>query len=285
MIDTIEEVVSKGITEAELVRAKQQFRKYIDQLSADTPKLLIELAESTAAGDWRLFFLNRDRLEKVTVDEVNAVAKKYLQQSNRTVGVYIPTQQPQRTPIAAPPDVAALVKDYTGRSESSAGEVFDVSPAAIEARVKRSAIEGVKLALLPKKNRGGTVVLQLKLRYGSAKSLFGSSEACDFLPSLMARGTKDLTSEQLADKLDELQSTLVASGGAGEARGAGGAGAGPVGAAGSTPEVGGAGGAGTSGGTAPGVASRGEPENDEPGSETEGPLSPLLPGTDSFGST
>jgi zinc protease len=217
MIDTIEEVVSKGITEAELVRAKQQFRKYIDQLSADTPKLLIELAESTAAGDWRLFFLNRDRLEKVTVDEVNAVAKKYLQQSNRTVGVYIPTQQPQRTPIAAPPDVAALVKDYTGRSESSAGEVFDVSPAAIEARVKRSAIEGVKLALLPKKNRGGTVVLQLKLRYGSAKSLFGSSEACDFLPSLMARGTKDLTSEQLADKLDELQSTLVASGGAGEA--------------------------------------------------------------------
>ena len=217
MIDTIEEVVSKGITEAELVRAKQQFRKYIDQLSADTPKLLIELAESTAAGDWRLFFLNRDRLEKVTVDEVNAVAKKYLQQSNRTVGVYIPTQQPQRTPIAAPPDVAALVKDYTGRSESSAGEVFDVSPAAIEARVKRSAIEGVKLALLPKKNRGGTVVLLLKLRYGSAKSLFGSSEACDFLPSLMARGTKDLTSEQLADKLDELQSTLVASGGAGEA--------------------------------------------------------------------
>ena len=217
MIDTIEEVVSKGITEAELVRAKQQFRKYIDQLSADTPKLLIELAESTAAGDWRLFFLNRDRRERVTVDEVNAVAKKYLQQSNRTVGVYIPTQQPQRTPIAAPPDVAALVKDYTGRSESSAGEVFDVSPAAIEARVKRSAIEGVKLALLPKKNRGGTVVLQLKLRYGSAKSLFGSSEACDFLPSLMARGTKDLTSEQLADKLDELQSTLVASGGAGEA--------------------------------------------------------------------
>ena len=52
MLDTIDDVVKSGITDAELVRAKQQFRKYLDQLSADTPKLLIELAESAAAGDW-----------------------------------------------------------------------------------------------------------------------------------------------------------------------------------------------------------------------------------------
>ena len=217
MLDTIEEVVNKGITEAELVRAKRQFRKYIDQLSADTPKLLIELAESAAAGDWRLFFLNRDRIEKVTVDDVNRVAKKYLQPTNRTVGLYIPTQQPQRTPVAAPPDVATVVKDYAGRSEFSIGEAFDASPAAIEARIKRSSIEGIKVALLPKKNRGGTVSLQLRLRYGSAKSLFGMSQACDFLPGLMARATRQLTSEQLADKLDELQSSLGATGSAGEA--------------------------------------------------------------------
>ena len=217
MLDTIDDVVKSGITDAELVRAKQQFRKYLDQLSADTPKLLIELAESAAAGDWRLFFLNRDRLEKITVDDVNLVAKKYLQASNRTVGIYIPTQTPQRTPVAAAPDVGALVKDYAGRPEYSVGETFDASPAAIEARVKRSTLEGIKVALLPKKNRGGTVVLQLRLRYGTAKSLFGMAQACEFLPSLMTRGTRLLNSEQLADKLDELQSTLVANGGAGEA--------------------------------------------------------------------
>jgi len=153
MLDTIEEVVTKGITETELVRAKQQFRKYLDQVLADTPKLLVELSDSAAAGDWRLFFLNRDRLENVSVDDVNAVAKKYLQATNRTVGVYLPTQQPQRTPVAAAPDVAKLVKDYTGRPEYSVGEVFDVSPAAIESRIKRTTIEGVKVAMLPKKNR------------------------------------------------------------------------------------------------------------------------------------
>jgi len=217
MLDTIAEVVKDGITEVELVRAKRQFRKYIDQLSADTPKLLIELAESAAAGDWRLFFLNRDRIEKVTVEDVNQVARKYLVPNNRTVGVYLPSQQPQRTPIAAAPNVQKLVEDYSGRPDFSTGEEFDPSPAAIEARVKRSKIEGVKVALLPKKNRGGTVSLQLRLRYGSAKSLFGMSQACEFLPVLMARATRNLNSEQMADKLDELQSTLNATGGAGEA--------------------------------------------------------------------
>jgi zinc protease len=61
------------------------------------------------------------------------------------------------------------------------------------------------------------VVLRLRLRYGSAKSLFGLSTACGFLPDLMARGTKKLNSEQLQDRFDELQTTLVAGGQPGEA--------------------------------------------------------------------
>ena len=217
MLDSIEEVVSGGITEAEVVRAKLQFRKYIDQLLADTPKLLVELAESAAAGDWRLLFFNRDRIQSVTVDDVNRVAKKYLQASNRTVGIYLPTKQPQRTPISAPPDVTALLKDYQGRQGGTVVEAFDASPAAIDARVKRSSIEGIKVAMLPKTTRGGTVSLQLRLRYGSAKSLFGMAQACEFLPTLMARATKQLTSEQLVDRLDELQTTLMATGVPGEA--------------------------------------------------------------------
>jgi zinc protease len=217
MVDSIESVATQGVTQVEVTRAQQQFRKYNEQLAADSHRLLIQLTESEAAGDWRLFFINRDQLEKVTVDDVNRVAKKYLQASNRTVGVYIPTDQPQRTPIADPPEIASIVKDYKGRSDTSVGEVFDTTPKAIEARVKRSNIDGVKVALLTKKNRGSIVTVQLRLRYGSAESLFGMSEASEFLPPLMARATKKLNSEQLADKWDELQSTFGASGVPGEA--------------------------------------------------------------------
>lgn len=217
MLDTIETVVDKGVTEVEVNRAKRTLLKMWDQQSTDTPKFVVGLTEWAGAGDWRLAFLFRDRLNKVTLDDVNRVAKKYLQTSNRTVGVYVPTTEPQRTPVAAAPDVAALVKDYRGRPEFSIGEVFDPSPAAIEARVKRSTIEGVKVALLTKKNRGGSVILRLRLRYGSAESLKNLSTACSFLPELMTRGTKDLNSADLQDRLDELQTSLGADGRPGEA--------------------------------------------------------------------
>jgi zinc protease len=217
MLNTIESIVEKGATEEEVVRAKRTLLKLWDQQSTDTPKFLVGLTEWSGAGDWRLAFLFRDRLGTVTLDDVNRVAKKYLQKSNQTVGVYIPTSEPQRTPVAAAPNVAELVKDYQGRPEFSIGEVFDPSPDAIEARVKRSKVDGVKVALLSKKNRGGSVVLRMNLRYGTAKSLFGLSTACTFLPELMTRGTREMTSEQLEDRFDELQTTLVASGRAGEA--------------------------------------------------------------------
>ena len=217
MLDSIESIVDKGATEEEVTRAKRTLLKLWDQQSTDTPKFLVALTEWAGAGDWRLAFLFRDQLIKVTLADVNRVAKKYLQTSNRTVGIYIPTSESQRTPVGPTPDVAALVKEYRGRPEFSIGEVFNPSPDAIEARVKRSVQEGVKIALLSKKNRGGSVVLRLRLRYGSAKSLFGLSTACSFLPDLMTRGTKKLSSEQLEDRLDELQTTLHATGSAGEA--------------------------------------------------------------------
>lgn len=217
MVDTIETAVDKGVTEEEVTRAKRTLLKLWDQQSTDAPKFNVGLTEWAGAGDWRLAFLFRDRLGEVKLADVNRVAKKYLQTSNRTVGIYVPTSEPQRTPVAAAPDVAELVKDYKGRPEFSTGEVFDPSPAAIEARIKRSSIDGVKVALLSKKNRGGAVVVRLRLRYGTAKSLAGLNAACAMLPELMARGTKQLTSEQLQDRLDELQTTLRADGRPGEA--------------------------------------------------------------------
>lgn len=217
MLDTIQTLADKGATEEEVERAKRTLLKLWEQQSLDAPKFIVAMTEWTGAGDWRLSFMFRDQLSKVTLADVNRVAKKYLQTSNRTVGIYVPTKEPQRTPVAPAPDVAALVKDYKGRPEFSIGEVFDSTPAAIEARVKRASVEGVKTALLTKKNRGGAVVLKLNLRYGTTKSLFGLSTACSFLPELMTRGTKKMTSEQLQDRLDELQTTLHASGSAGEA--------------------------------------------------------------------
>ena len=87
-------------------------------------------------GDWRLFFLHRDRLRKVTPEDVQRVAATYLKPSNRTLGLFVPTQKPDRAEIPPTPDVAALLKDYKGDAAVAAGEAFDPSPANIESRTR-----------------------------------------------------------------------------------------------------------------------------------------------------
>jgi zinc protease len=76
--------------------------------------------------------------------------------------------------------------------------------------------EGLKVALLPKSTRGKAVRLQLTLRYGSPEGLGGRVAACEALPTMMVRGTRELSRQQIQDKLDENRSTLSASGSAGQ---------------------------------------------------------------------
>jgi zinc protease len=216
LIAEIEKIGDEGVTQEEVDRVKTLFRKEREQELADTSSVAVELSNWAAQGDWRLYFLHRDRMEQVTPADVQRVAKQYCQRNNRTVGLFIPTEAAQRVTVPPNPDIQALVKDYKGREGAVAGEAFDVAPLAIEARTTRTAFGGVKAALLPKKTRGEAVQLSLTLRYGDENSLRGFEEATRVLPSLMTRGTKELTHQQLQDALDKNLTTLRASGTPGE---------------------------------------------------------------------
>lgn len=217
MLDTLDLVVDRGVTGEEVERARLRLLKQRELAASDTAQIAVELSEWGAQGDWRLYFLYRDRLEQVSVDDVNRVARAYLQPSNRTVGLYIPTEQPQRTTIPSTPALAEMIGEYKGREVASLGESFDVSPANIDARTLRHQIGGMQVAFVPKKNRGETVVMRLTLRYGSLQSLKGFVKAGEFLPALMTRGTKSLTRQQIQDLLDQNLATLRSSGGTGDA--------------------------------------------------------------------
>jgi zinc protease len=205
MLAVIDQVVQGGVTAEEVDRARQSLLKDRELAAADSNRVAVELSEWGAQGDWRLYFLNRDRIESVTPDQVKDVAVKYLTVSNRTVGYFVPTSKPDRTPIPPVSDVAKLLEGYTGRQpKTESSETSDVSPAAIEARLQRpEPIGGIKVAFLPKKTRGESVHLRLTLRYGDSESLKGMGEAAGMLPDLMMRGTKNLNRQQIQDLLDK----------------------------------------------------------------------------------
>jgi zinc protease len=205
LLSVIDEVVRSGVTQEEVERGRQRLLKDHELGAADTNRIAVELSEWAAQGDWPLYFLHRDRIEQVTPAQVKEVALRYLTASNRTIGFFIPTTRPERTPVPAAPDIAKLLEGYTGRQpKSESHETAEAAPLAIEARLQRlEPIAGVKLAFLPRKTRGESVYLRLTLRYGDAESLKGLVEAAGFLPSLMARGTKNLSRQQIQDALDK----------------------------------------------------------------------------------
>ena len=156
---------TKPPTNEEVERAKTEVLKSFELAPTNTGRFGLELSEWMAMGDWRLFFYHRDQVKKVTVQDVQRVASEYLKPSNRTVGLFIPTDKPDRTDIAAAPSIDSLLKGYRSDAVVAAGESFDPSPANIDSRVHRSALKsGFRLALLSKKNRGEGVSAVVSLR-------------------------------------------------------------------------------------------------------------------------
>jgi len=214
LLQELEGLQKKPVTEEELKRAKASILSEYDKIINDPQMLAVQMSESIANGDWRLFFLQRDQIENLTVADLQKVGLSYFKESNRTVGQFIPTANPDRAKIPETIDVAKLVANYKGKAAASEGEVFDISPANIERRTQRLALNnGMKLILTPKKTRGQTVSGVITLRFGDEKSLFNQATASSLAASLLMRGAGTLQRSDISAKLDELKSQVQVSGG------------------------------------------------------------------------
>jgi zinc protease len=221
MMSTIEGVATQPPTEEEVERAKNELLKNIDLAFRESRRIALSLSEWSSMGDWRLFFIHRDRLRDVTPADVGRVADAYLKPSNRTVGRFFPVAElPLRAEIPAPPDVTAMVADYTGGEDVAAGEAFDPTPSNVEARTVRSELpSGFEYAFMPKENRGQTVVVNLAMRSGTEQSLMGRATVGDLAVSMLMRGTTEHTREQLEDEFNRLKAQVNVFGGARNAGG------------------------------------------------------------------
>jgi len=214
MNETVEGVLTAPITGDEVDRAKASMLNDINRAFNSSAGIALQLSEWTARGDWRLFFLHRDRVEAVTADDVNRVAQAYIKPGNRTVGRFIPTEAPDRAEIPGVPDVAAMVAGYTGREAIAQGEAFDPSPANVDARtVTYELPNGMEVALLPKDTRGDVAIVRLRLHFGDAESLTGRGTAAGMAGSLLMRGTEVRSRQDIQDELDRLQATGGVGGG------------------------------------------------------------------------
>ncbi len=215
MLKALDDVATTTPTKEEVERAKGEILKQIELGFNSSERIGLEISEFVGMGDWRMLFVTRDRIKNVSLLDVRRVAKQYLKPDNRTVGVFIPTEKPERSEIPATPDVDAIVKDYKGTQTIAQGEEFDPAPANIESRTTRIELpNGMKMAMLPKKTRGESVEARITLRFGDEKSLMNKGTAGEYAASMLNKGTSKKTRQQIKDEFDRLKANVFIGGGA-----------------------------------------------------------------------
>ena len=217
ILDTLAGVVKEPPTKEEVERVKTGLLRGLERSLSDPQSLATgALNSSIAQGDWRLMFLQHDRLQAVTADDVVRVAGLYLKPSNRTVGYYIPDANPDRTMVPAAPSFSSMLSAYVSKVSIVHGESFDPSPANIESRTVRSKLaNGMKVAMLSKKTENNMVTGAIELRFGDRTTLAGRNAAAQFAGTLLMSGTKNRTRQQMQDELRKLNATVTVSGGGG----------------------------------------------------------------------
>lgn len=209
-----EQIAAQPVTEAEVTAARQRIANGMEKLTSDVNAVAMALPEYQAAGDWRLLFVHRDAIAKVSAADVNRVAAAYLKSSNRTLGRFVPTTDIDRAEIPAAPPIASLVDGYVGREALGAGEVFEPTPRNIQARTQTFTLgDGLKVSLLPKKNRGQTVFVNAVFRFADGERLAGRETVGDVLGSMLMMGSTTMDRSQIAARFDALATQAQVGGG------------------------------------------------------------------------
>ncbi|MFD1255734.1 M16 family metallopeptidase [Mucilaginibacter terrae] len=214
LLSTVETFSAEKPTAQEVERIRNKQLKNIDLGLNSSENVGLNLSEYIAQGDWRLLFYQRDQLKNVTPGDVVRVADKYFKPSNRTMGIFVPTEKPDRTEVPATPDLAKMLKGYTGSQTIAQGEAFDASPANIQKRLVTTKVGGVTLNMLTKQTRGEAVVASMVFYFGNEASVQNKGTIASFTASMLNKGTKNKTRQQIQDELDKLKARVGFGGGA-----------------------------------------------------------------------
>ena len=214
LLKVLDDLKVNPITADELKRARANIMKQLDQLSRNSGVMGTYMSEFIGAGDWRLAFIHRDRIESTTVEQVNAAVQKYFIPTNRTIGNFIPTDKPERVEILHTEGVSEMVASYKGRVALDAGEDFDVAYDNIQNRLDSGILpkSGIEYGFINKANRGETVTLSFAMRTGNVDDYMNKGMSAGFVANMLNKGTQSRSRQDIEDALSAISSSVGFSG-------------------------------------------------------------------------
>lgn len=102
LLAEVEKVKTDGVTAEEIERVKTQYRAEQAYSRDGTAGIANQLNSWIAVGDWSLYVTFPENVMKVTVADVQRVAKHYLLEDQSTTGWFVPVVTEQAAPPAQP---------------------------------------------------------------------------------------------------------------------------------------------------------------------------------------
>ena len=226
----------------------------------NSESLAMSLSEAVAGGDWRLLWARQELLAKISLDEVHQVAAKYVIPSNRITGLFLPIRE-GRVLARAPQTLAPTAKELETYVSSTIDSIapradstraggqkvsentrlasilvkkdapsFTISHDAMAQHTQQGRLTvggkpGLKVAVMTRQSKDERVHGLLRLRFGTAESLRGSSVLATMLATNMMDGIAAQTSatggspaldaQQIQARLQQLDASIRLSSSAG----------------------------------------------------------------------
>ncbi len=207
IFEEIDRIISEGVTEKELARAKKQARAgfIYGRDSAESEADTILTFETASS------YKNIDRylpgIQAVTDDDVRRVAGRYFGAANSTVGYYlgvrsggspVPELEDPAIRIAEPPHRSAWAPGDSAMGVNSAGN----TPIRAEDVAQRRMPNGM-LVLVKESRHNDTVAISGRIRCGSVFEPKGKAGLAHLTAQLLSEGTKTRTKLQIAELLED----------------------------------------------------------------------------------
>lgn len=192
MLAIIESAAAAGITQQQLDRARLEQNNMAEAIATNMTALAAAMEINELSDDWRRFFVDRDIVQEVTLEEVNAALRKWVTKLGRSDVLIRHQDKAELPPLPEKEPTAPLAE-----GKSWPRVISDVSPKPTSWEEYKAAVKFIALgeganaakgALVQRKTNGDRIWLHLTNRYGNAEYLAKNGPACNTASALFAFG-------------------------------------------------------------------------------------------------
>jgi zinc protease len=220
----IANVQEKLVSEAELAKAKRQtITQTVFAMDGASDQGAL-LGAYEVVNHWNYLLTLNQRTERVTAEDVRAVARKYLVASNRTIGWFVPTKVSKELPTPPRPKPGPIQRRIGGGAIEcgSAGVLgkklaarqrtntaLSLPLAALAPRAVRTVLPNGLVLLLQANHANPTAAIAVNVDAGAAFDPPKRPGLAVLTAAMLARGTATRSAARFHEDLDTLGAELV----------------------------------------------------------------------------